>query len=85
MFDDTILHHVPCGKNGEANDLAEHASDYKENCIQVVETWIKEIVNYLKNPSTSSNFKFKLWMKICIREELIMFFKANLFHLRGVK
>lgn len=72
MFPNEVVLHIPCQENEETNELAKHARWYieipsefiqeeylMEICLQVVDYWIKELVDYLNDSSTSANFKLK--------------------------
>lgn len=70
MFADAMVLDIPHEENEKANNLSQQASRYKETpfeliheeypmegCLQVVDSWIKELVNYLNDLSTSIDFK----------------------------
>lgn len=69
---DVVVLHVSHEENEEGNELAQHASRYKETllklvheecpiewCLQWVDSWIKDLVVYLKYLSISADFKLK--------------------------
>jgi ribonuclease HI len=70
-FQLVILQHIPRENNGEANRLAQSASGYRENqeafAIDVYsfgsdlaeDDWIKEIADYLENPSRKVSRKLR--------------------------
>jgi hypothetical protein len=70
-FQLVILQHVPREHNEEANRLAQSASGYRENqetfAMEVCafgsdlaeDDWIKEIVDYLENPSRKVSRKLR--------------------------
>jgi ribonuclease HI len=70
-FQLVILQHIPRENNGEANRLAQSASDYRENqevfandvysfgSDSAEDNWRKEIAGYLENPSRKVSRKLK--------------------------
>ena len=84
-FKKVTIEHVPKFYNGDANQLAQHASEYRliEGVMTmklIADDWRKEIIDYLKNSSKKVSRKsdsrqssMYCWRKIYIIGQLMGF------------